>query len=116
MHDVMENVLSSIESLHDIIQQSTENPEKVVVIFKHSTRCSISQMALNRMQKTSFFKEKNIPFYYLDLISYRNVSDGIAEKFQVEHESPQILVIKNAKCLASVSHNGISENWLLGNI
>jgi len=116
MHDVMENALSSIEDLNNLLQHSSENPEKIIVIFKHSTRCSISHMALNRMQKTNFFKEKNVPFYYLDLISYRNVSDRIAEKFQVEHESPQLLVIKNAACFASVSHNGISESWLLGNI
>ena len=69
-------------------------------------------MALNRMEKTNFFEKNNVPFYYLDLIQYRNVSNFIAQKLQVEHQSPQLLLVKNGKCIANASHNEISEHWL----
>jgi bacillithiol system protein YtxJ len=108
--------LTSVQSFNDLLQSSSQNTNCVFALFKHSTRCSISQMALNRMQKTNFFKEKNIPFYYLDLIRHRDVSDSIAEKLRVEHESPQLLLIKNGTCMASESHNGISESWLFANL
>ena len=75
------------------------------VIFKHSTRCSISSMVKNRLDKSN---TDNIDFYYLDLIRHRNLSNKIAEDFFVEHESPQVLLIKNGECVYDESHNGIS--------
>jgi len=76
-----------------------------VVIFKHSTRCSISTMAKNRLEREEV--PENIVFYYLDLIRYRTVSNKVAEMFQVHHESPQVLLIKNGECVYEESHNGI---------
>lgn len=76
-----------------------------VVIFKHSTRCSISTMAKNRLEREQ--APENIVFYYLDLIRYRTVSNKVAEVFQVHHESPQVLLIKNGECVYEESHNGI---------
>ena len=75
------------------------------VIFKHSTRCATSSMAMNRL-------ERNIPpdqtdFYFLDLIKYRPLSDKIASEFSVYHESPQVLIIKNMECVYDESHGGI---------
>lgn len=77
-----------------------------VVIFKHSTRCSISHMAKARLDRST--PPEGIDFYYLDLIQYRNLSNTIAERFAVYHESPQILVIRNGECLYDQSHNGIT--------
>jgi len=95
--------LTNEQQLQMIVEQSKEQP---VVIFKHSTRCSISSMAKNRMERET--APGNILFYYLDLIRYRNISNKIAEEFQVHHESPQILLIKNGECIYDESHNGIS--------
>ncbi len=94
--------LKSVEQLNTLKEQSNTRP---VVIFKHSTRCSISSMALNRLNRTE--KPGDILFYYLDLISYRNISNQIAQDFKVHHESPQILLIKNGECTYEESHNGI---------
>lgn len=94
--------LTTEEQLKDIRQQSHEQP---VVIFKHSTRCSISSMAKSRMERED--APDNVQFYYLDLISYRNLSKAIAEEYSVHHESPQVLLIKNGECVYDESHNGI---------
>ncbi len=82
---------------------------KPVVIFKHSTRCSISASALGRLER-SWNKEemKDIQFYYLDLLNYRNISQDIAEDFEVEHQSPQILIISNEECVYHASHLNIN--------
>jgi bacillithiol system protein YtxJ len=95
--------LTTEEQLEAIKQESTQKP---VVIFKHSTRCSISSMAKSRLERSE--TPDGIAFYYLDLIRYRPVSNKIAEVFDVHHESPQILLIKNGECVYDESHNGIS--------
>jgi bacillithiol system protein YtxJ len=79
-----------------------------VVIFKHSTRCSISSVAKSRLESSWDFDPIDFPVYYLDLISFRALSALVAEKFNVRHESPQILVIKNGECIFKESHMSIS--------
>jgi len=78
-----------------------------VAIFKHSTRCSISSVAKTRLTSLWDFKEE-LPIYYLDLIAFRDLSGLIAEKFTIEHESPQLLIIKNGECIYDASHMSIS--------
>jgi bacillithiol system protein YtxJ len=89
----------------------TKSYERTQVIFKHSTRCSISAMVLNRLNKNDQIDEAD--FYYLDLIAYRNISNAIAEEFKVYHESPQILVIKNGECIFDESHNAINMDEIM---
>lgn len=104
------NKLTNISELEQIKKLSNSNP---VVIFKHSTRCSISAMALNRLEKNWDEKaQKAIP-YYLDLIANRDISNKIAEEFKVYHESPQLLIIKNGECVFDASHSEISYSEML---
>lgn len=106
--------LTELAQLSDIIDISKQQPDsnRAVVIFKHSTRCSISSMALNRLE--SRWKDDNtISMYYLDLLSYRDVSNEIATLFQVEHASPQVLVIKNGRCVYNASHTEITASGIL---
>ena len=100
--------LTDINQLSYIIQTSTQQPatKRAVVIFKHSTRCSISSMALNRFE-SKWTDDDSIPVYFLDLLNHRDISNEIASVFNVEHASPQVLVIKDGKCVYHASHNGI---------
>ena len=91
------------EQLKQIISKSQLRPQ---VIFKHSTRCSISAVALQRLQKTS--QPSDIDFYFLDLLANRSLSNKVAEVFKVNHESPQVLVIRDGACVYDESHMGIS--------
>jgi len=99
--------LTQLEQLTSIKELSATKPQ---VIFKHSTRCSISSMALTRLERA--ITAPPADFYYLDLIAYRNISNAIAEEFDVYHESPQILLIKNGECTYDESHSGISMDEL----
>lgn len=103
--------LVSFSQLDDIVSLSADKP---VVIFKHSTRCNVSSIALTRLLKAGPVNET--PFYFLDLISHRQLSGLIAEKFQVSHESPQLLLIKNGECVYEESHLGINAGELLEQI
>jgi bacillithiol system protein YtxJ len=96
--------LNLIDQLHEIEDKSKI---KTQVIFKHSTRCGISRMVLNQFVSNYNFTEKELDLYYLDLLSYRNVSDEVGFKFQVFHQSPQLLVIKNGEVVAHESHGAI---------
>jgi len=102
--------LTSPEQLEEIRIKSKEKPQ---VIFKHSTRCSISSMALSRLERSE--SVAGIDFYYLDLIAYRNISAKIAEIFEVEHESPQLLLVRNGECIYDESHYGITMEDVIAN-
>jgi bacillithiol system protein YtxJ len=95
-------VLSDEAQLQEIIRSSEVTPQ---VIFKHSTRCSVSSVAKGRLDRSN--KPDNIDFYFLDLIRYRNISNKVAEVFKVHHESPQVLVVRNGECVYDESHLGI---------
>jgi bacillithiol system protein YtxJ len=97
--------LRSANQIETIREESKENP---VLIFKYSSRCSISRMALDRLERS--WDERDMQMvkpYFLDLITYRNVSNQIADVFDVEHESPQVLIIENEKSIYDQSHMGI---------
>jgi len=100
--------LTTEEQLENIKLKSATNPQ---VIFKHSTTCSISKMAFSRFERAD--APDSIDFYYLDLLTYRPISNAIAEVFQVHHESPQVLLIKNGECVYDESHYGIMMDELL---
>ena len=98
--------LEHTDTLEEIKEISGSHP---VVIFKHSTRCSVSSMALNRLERN--WKEDemaNTNAFFLDLVRHRNVSNAVAEVFNVQHQSPQILIIKDGNCVYDNSHMGIS--------
>ena len=84
----------------------------VAVVLKHSTRCSISAMVLNRLQRS--WDLNFVEFYYLDLIRYREVSDYIADKFKVMHQSPQVIVLKNGSPIFDASHFDVEYDRLRG--
>ncbi|WP_405566789.1 bacillithiol system redox-active protein YtxJ [Polaribacter sp. Asnod6-C07] len=97
--------LTSLEQLEDIKKQSeTES----ILIFKHSTRCGISSMVIKQFEKLFTEDHKNLKVYYLDLLNYRNISDEVGYQFQVMHQSPQLLVIKNGVSVHNASHYDIT--------
>ncbi len=95
-------IINSSDQLKEIKEKSKTKPQ---VIFKHSTRCAISSMAKNRLERSKI--PDNMDFYYLDLINYRSLSNLLSEEFKVSHESPQVLVIKNGSCVYDESHSAI---------
>jgi len=99
---------TKIENLSQLEEIASRSQDKTCVIFKHSTRCSISSMALNRFERKWSFDGDKVEAYFLDLISYRDLSNAIVERFDVAHESPQMLVIKNGVCVFNSSHNMIN--------
>ena len=85
-----------------------KHQEGYSIIFKHSTRCSISMMVKKRFELDGDKLPENLPLYFLDLIKYRDISNQIASDFQVYHESPQLLLIKDGECVLDLSHGQIS--------
>ena len=99
--------LTDIKQLEQLKVQSFQAP---VLFFKHSTRCSISTMALNRFERE--WDNEQVQPCFLDLLNYREISSQIAEKFEVEHQSPQVLLIKDGICVYNASHNLISASTI----
>lgn len=102
--------LKSEQEVQDISENlSFQTP---CVIFKHSTTCSISAIAKHRVKDYTTSKSSGFKFYYLDLLAYRSVSNFISDFFDVQHESPQVLIIKDGKCIYSESHLSINSDIL----
>ena len=102
------NELTDLGQLNEIIFVSNEKP---VAIFKHSTRCSVSRMALKQFENEFNSSDKVTP-YFLDLIAHRDISNAIADQFGVRHESPQLILIKDGKAVYNVSHSDIDAEEL----
>ncbi len=99
--------ITTIDQLEQIKTASFTTPQ---VIFKHSTTCSISRMALDRFERSD--TPENVDFHYLDLLNNRAISNAIAEFFQVHHESPQVILVKQGECIYDESHYGIMMDEL----
>lgn len=98
-----------ITDASQVLEIKSLSEEKPVLIFKHSTRCSISSMSLDRMLRNwKTADEERVTILYLDLIAYRAVSDLISSTFGIPHESPQVILIKNGEVIYDNSHYGIS--------
>jgi bacillithiol system protein YtxJ len=106
------NDLNAISQLDVLEKESEEIP---VLILKHSTRCSISAMAKNRLE---LYWDKDIPMkaYYLDLLNHRDISNEIAARYHIAHESPQVIVLKNRIPVFDASHTEIDYNTLKRNL
>lgn len=102
--------LTFIEQLDEIVTISHQKP---VVIFKHSTRCSISRFALKQFEREFDFEADS---YFLDLLEHRDISNEIATRFNVFHQSPQLLLIKEGKSIYNVSHDSIDASALKSKI
>jgi bacillithiol system protein YtxJ len=94
--------ITSDRQLEEIREKSKVKPQ---VIFKHSIRCAVSSMVKTRLEKSN--PPANIDFNFLDLINNRSLSNKLAEEFDVWHESPQVLLIKDGKCVYNESHSAI---------
>ena len=96
--------LTQSDQLTDLQKASHEQP---VLIFKHSTTCSISVAAKGKIERQWADSGLTVPIYYLDLLRFRPLSAQIAEQFGIRHESPQLLLIKDGECRYDASHMGI---------
>ena len=96
--------LEQKEQWSEIIELSNEKP---VFIFKHSSRCGISSMVLNRFEKQ--IKERDDSYYFLHIQGERALSNWLAEELQVRHESPQLIVLKDKKVMAHDSHHALLD-------
>jgi bacillithiol system protein YtxJ len=99
------NHLSSEAHIRRIIEDSFQVPQ---LIFKHSTRCGTSAMALGRIERQWGPALQPVTPHFLDLLTYRKVSNAVAETFDVTHQSPQVLLIQNGVCTYATSHSDIS--------
>ncbi|OUS00743.1 cytosolic protein [Flavobacteriales bacterium 33_180_T64] len=99
------HALTQLSQLDEIVKRSKA---KTQVIFKHSTRCGISSMVMNQFV-SAYDIEADLDLYYLDLLNHRDVSNEVGYKFQVMHQSPQLLIIKRGTTVAHASHGAINE-------
>lgn len=105
------NQITTIEELDAALIKSAESP---VLLFKHSTSCSISSAALHRLErKWEPATDQIVSAFYIDLLRYRQISNAIAKHTGIQHESPQSIIFHKGKVLYEASHNGIDYSDML---
>lgn len=104
-HDLPWNNVKSVEELTDIFDN-----EQDYVLFKHSTRCGISRMALSSFESAWDIENTDLKLYFIDLLAHRDVSNKIAELYNVQHQSPQAIVVKHKLVVDASSHSEINAN------
>jgi bacillithiol system protein YtxJ len=97
--------LNSLEQIKTIKELSKS---ETILVFKHSTRCGISSMVIKRFENLFDSSMNNIKVYYLDLLNFRAISDEVGYSFQAQHQSPQLLIIRNEVAVLNVSHYDIT--------
>lgn len=100
----------TLQSSQDLLEAVEESKHKTVIIFKHSTRCSVSFMAKKGMEMQWDYNPDDIQAYFLDLIAFRPLSNEIASKLGVDHESPQAIVLKDGIVVDHQSHGAIQAS------
>ena len=105
--------LSEPEQLNELISESSSIP---VVIYKHSSRCGLSYITKNKLDEGWEALRSEVRLYFLDLIRYREISSAVAKRFNIRHQSPQILIIKNGICVYNTSHHEINVDTILSNL
>lgn len=106
-------VLDQMEQLDDLVEESKNHP---VAIFKHSTSCGISHMVKDGLENTWNLSADQLQVYYLDLLAHRPISNEVASRFKVVHQSPQMIVIKDGNVVQQASHHSISMSMVEGAI
>lgn len=106
----------NLNKIEQLMKIDDESFDKIQIIFKHSKRCSVSVFA-KRVLKNEYSEriKSNADLYYLDLIEFREVSNAVADHYNVVHESPQILVIDKKKCTFNASHSDVSFKNIFNN-
>lgn len=104
------NRLEHLSQLAEIAAASEKRPQ---LLFKHSTRCSISAAAKHRLESELPLLEQSLDVHYLDLILHRDISAEIARMFGVHHESPQVILLQNGKSVLDLSHYDIDAQSVL---
>lgn len=98
--------LTTMAQLESIKEKSVTKPQ---VIFKHSTRCGISRMVKNQFESDFDFPDDAFDLYYLDLLTYKDISNEIQNSFRVQHESPQLIIVNKQEVIAHASHGRIND-------
>lgn len=106
-------VLDQMAQLDDLLEESKSHP---VAIFKHSTSCGISHMIKDGLESAWNIGPERLQVYYLDLLANRSLSNEVAKRFQVVHQSPQMIVLKDGKVSQQASHHSISLSMVEGAI
>ena len=105
--DHSKSLWKKIESQKDLDAAIEKSSQQKVLIFKHSTRCFISKTVLRSFEKQMQASDKNFGYYFLDLLVYRSISNEIESRFDVVHQSPQLIVLENGKAIYNASHQNI---------
>ena len=97
-----------LTSIVDLDKAIASSENGTVVLFKHSTRCSISRMALKMIESDWDDSLEGVEAYFLDLLDHRDISAAISEKLGVEHQSPQMLILQSGTSIFHANHSSIN--------
>lgn len=98
--------LATEEDLESALTRSHDEP---IVLFKHSAICTLSARANSKM---AALEEGDAPVYRLIVQRSRKLSNAIEQRFEIRHESPQAIVVRDGHPVAHTSHRGVTADFV----
>ena len=115
-HNTVREDWNQLSSMDELDKAEKESNERAVVLFKHSVSCGVSAYAKHKMENGFDINPENCGFYYLDLLAHRDISNEIAHRYGVMHQSPQMIILRNGQAVFNASHHAVSLTTLKENI
>jgi bacillithiol system protein YtxJ len=102
--------LEHVDELHRLIDESQSRP---VLLFKHSRSCGASLEALDELvaylndrgpERSAPRDSRSLQYAMVTVQTHRAVSNAVAQRLGVRHETPQALLIRDGRVVWSASH------------
>jgi bacillithiol system protein YtxJ len=97
-----------VKTIQELDRALDESRERPVLLFKHSLTCPISTRAFNELQSYLVNADPRISYKLITVQTARAVSDEAAARLQLDHESPQAILVRHGREVWNASHSEIT--------
>jgi len=104
--------LNELNDIEDLARALDESDRRPVLIFKRSNSCPISTKAYSQFLSFLEQADSNVSYNLVTVQEARDVSNEIASRLRLEHQSPQAILIRKGRTVWNASHFAITVESL----
>ena len=100
----MERALTPISGIDELERMLAESRTRPLLLFKHSYTCGVSAEALDEVYAHIEEQARGVRYAMVTVQTHRDVSNAIAERLGIRHETPQAILVRNGRAVWNASH------------
>jgi bacillithiol system protein YtxJ len=109
----MTNRLQTLTTLDELETAVAGSSARPILLFKHSTTCGTSARAHKEIETLLSRPPLRADVYVVSMQAGRAISNAIAQRFDVRHESPQVLLVYNGAVIWHASHGRVTKDAIV---